>query len=53
MGKSGYVKGSCTVSFNQVVNWLRVLGTTERSQVDQHIRQQLHPEMPLLNVFIV
>ena len=32
-------------------NWLRVLGTTERSQVDQRVRQQFHPIVPLLDVF--
>ena len=32
-------------------NWLRVLDTAERSQVDQHIRSQLHPIVPLLNAF--
>src|SRR5438445_13889651 len=31
--------------------WLRVLGTAERSQVDQRIRQQLHPIVPLLDAF--
>jgi hypothetical protein len=31
------------------VNWLRVLGTAEFSQVDQRIRQQLHPKVSLLN----
>src|SRR5215467_4073461 len=30
-------------------NWLRVLGTAERSQVDQPIRQSLHPIVPLLD----
>jgi hypothetical protein len=33
------------------VNWLRVLGTPERSQVDQRIHQQLHPVVPLLDTF--
>src|SRR5262249_15955515 len=32
-------------------NWLRVLATAERSQVDQRIRQQLHPIVPLLDPF--
>jgi hypothetical protein len=32
-------------------NWLRVLGTTERPQVDQGIRHQLHPIVPLLDTF--
>jgi len=31
------------------LNWLRVLGTAEFSQVDQRIRQQLHPNVSLLN----
>jgi hypothetical protein len=30
-------------------NWLRVSGATKLSQVDQGIRQQLHPIMPLLD----
>jgi hypothetical protein len=34
-----------------VGNWLRVLGTAERSQVDQRIRQQLHPIVQLLDAF--
>jgi hypothetical protein len=34
-----------------VFNWLRVLDTTERSQVDQRIRHQLHAIVPLLNAF--
>src|SRR5437667_2481075 len=32
-------------------NWLRVLGTAERSQIDQRIRQQLHAIVPLLYAF--
>jgi hypothetical protein len=32
-------------------NWLRVLDTAERSQVDQRIRQQLHAIVPLLDTF--
>src|SRR2546423_11810624 len=32
-------------------NWLRVLDTAERSQVDQRIRHQLHPIVPLLDAF--
>ena len=32
-------------------NWLRVLGTAERSQVDQRIHPQLHPIVPLLDAF--
>src|SRR5262245_46273576 len=32
-------------------NWLRVLDTTERSQVDQRIGHQLHAIVPLLNTF--
>src|SRR6266436_8084262 len=31
-------------------NWLRVLGTTECPQIDQSVRQQLHPIVSLLNV---
>jgi hypothetical protein len=33
------------------INWLRVLGTAKRPQVDQGIRQQLHPVVPLLDTF--
>ena len=32
-------------------NWLRVLDTAKRSQVDQRIRQQLHAIVPLLDTF--
>src|SRR5712691_13167581 len=32
-------------------NWLRVLGPTERAQVDQHVCHQLHAIMPLLDAF--
>ena len=32
-------------------NWLQVLGTTERSQVDHRVGQQLHAIMPLLDAF--
>ena len=31
--------------------WLRVLATTERTQVNQRIRHQLHPIVSLLNTF--
>jgi hypothetical protein len=31
--------------------WLRVLATTERTQVNQRIRHQLHPVVSLLNTF--
>jgi len=41
--------------FNQLpcvgVNWLRVLGTAELSQIDQGVRQQFHAKMSLLQVF--
>ena len=30
-------------------NWLQVLGTAERSRVDQGIREHLHPMVPLLH----
>jgi hypothetical protein len=33
------------------VNWLRVLDTAKRSQVDQRIRQQFHAIVPLLDAF--
>ena len=32
-------------------NWLQVLGTAERSQVDQRVRHQLHAIVPLLDTF--
>src|SRR5712691_8233596 len=32
-------------------NWLRVLDTAERAQVDQRVRQQLHAIVPLLDAF--
>ena len=32
-------------------NWLRVLDTAKRSQVDQRIRQQLHAIVPMLDAF--
>jgi DNA invertase Pin-like site-specific DNA recombinase len=32
-------------------NWLQVLGTAERSQVDQRVRHQLHPVVALLEAF--
>ena len=35
----------------QKCNWLQVLETAERSQVNQRIRQQLHPVVSLLDVF--
>ena len=31
--------------------WLRVLDTAKRSQVDQRVRHQLHPIVPLLDAF--
>ena len=35
----------------QPYNWLQVLYTAERSQVDQRIRHQLHPIVSLLDAF--
>ena len=32
-------------------NWLRVVDTTERSQVDQRVRHQLHRIVSLLDAF--
>jgi hypothetical protein len=32
-------------------NWLRVLDTAERLQVDPYIRSPLHPIVPLLDAF--
>jgi hypothetical protein len=34
-----------------IINWLQVLGTAERSQVDQGIRHQLPPRVSLLEAF--
>jgi hypothetical protein len=34
-----------------LINWLRVLGTTERSQMNQRICHQLHAIVPLLDAF--
>jgi hypothetical protein len=36
---------------NFSINWLRVLGTAERSQVDQRVRHHLHAIVPLLEAF--
>jgi hypothetical protein len=33
------------------INWLQVLGTAERSQVDQGLRHHLHAIVPLLDAF--
>jgi len=33
------------------MNWLRVLGTPELSQIDQGVRQQFQAKMALLHVF--
>ncbi len=33
------------------INWLRVLGTAERAQIDQCIRHHLHAIVPLLDPF--
>jgi hypothetical protein len=35
----------------QFMNWLRVLGTAERPDIDQGVRHQLYAKMALLNVF--
>jgi len=32
-------------------NWLRVLGTAERSQIHQGVCHQLYPVVPLLDTF--
>ena len=32
-------------------NWLQVLGPAELAQIDQRIRHQLHPIVPLLDTF--
>src|SRR5262245_26095189 len=34
-----------------LINWLRVLDTTERPQIDQGIGHQLHPIVSLLEAF--
>ena len=39
------------LSVSQMCNWLRVLDTTERSQVDQRVRHQLHRIVSLLDAF--
>src|SRR5262249_40366185 len=44
-----YVEDACTVV--NPGNWLRGLDTTESSQVDQCVGQQLHAIMPLLYTF--
>ena len=44
----------CELSVAQellVFNWLRVLDTTERPQIDQGIGHQLHPIVSLLDAF--
>jgi hypothetical protein len=33
------------------MNWLQVLGGAEMPHINQGVRQQLHPVVPLLNVF--
>ncbi len=33
------------------INWLRVLDTAERSQIDQRVCHQLHAIVPLLDAF--
>src|SRR5262245_35807108 len=38
-------------TLQQQLNWLRVLGTAELSQIDQGVRQQFHAKMSLLQVF--
>src|SRR2546425_12768351 len=38
-------------SASLVFNWLQVLGTAEPAQIDQRVRQQLHPIVPLLDTF--
>jgi len=37
----------CVLEFN----WLQVLGPAELAQIDQRIRHQLHPIVPLLDTF--
>jgi hypothetical protein len=39
------------VSLSLSRNWLRVLDTTERPQIDQDIGHQLHPIVSLLDAF--
>jgi hypothetical protein len=38
-------------NFVYTYNWLQVLDTAERSQVDHRVPQQLHPIVPLLDAF--
>jgi hypothetical protein len=33
------------------INWLQVLGSAELAQIDQRVRHQLHPIVPLLSTF--
>jgi len=59
--KDALEKIGCTKIYSDVVsgakeerkglNWLRVLDTTERSQVDQRVRHQLHRIVSLLDAF--
>src|SRR6266850_2845641 len=42
---------ACWMSASFSFNWLQVLGGAETPHIDQGVRQQLHPIVPLLNVF--
>jgi hypothetical protein len=42
---------SYAIFMNFLMNWLRVLGTAERSYVDHRVPQQLHAVVPLLDAF--
>src|SRR5439155_19744398 len=55
-GRGGVVTGGGVMIVGSALallsyNWLRVLGTAERSQIDQRVRQQLHAIVPLLDAF--
>jgi hypothetical protein len=42
----------CTVNHAGFsINWLQVLGPAELAQIDQRVRHQLHPIVPLLDTF--
>ena len=50
-GFAGNLTGKMGTRPTLIVKWLRVLATTERTQVNQRIRHQLHPVVSLLNTF--
>ena len=50
-GVAEWKKQRASLLGRERVNWLRVLGATERAQIHQRVRQQLHAIVPLLNTF--